>query len=254
MSWPGSGSSRCRTNRTLLGDALSAADIEAIAAVARQELAIAFEPFRVTLTDHRDARYSVRVVQELIDQRTKRKSWIAGQSYATQRLAAPGRSASSTSRRARCRMPRRRDPRGTDRGDRPRHRSQRRARIRPPVAAGHDEHPTKDTGSYEYCRPRDRSSTSARCIGTWPDHCWQNGLGAASGASAVRRAPSSRTNRVHLAVRSRPSALSAAICAQCRTSCSAMWNSSFRGESGNVPSDTTTSRGVLRSPAVRVGR
>ncbi len=35
----------------LLGGALSAADIEAIATVARQELAIAFASFRVTLTD-----------------------------------------------------------------------------------------------------------------------------------------------------------------------------------------------------------
>lgn len=66
---------------TRLGGALSAADIETIATVARRELTTAFQPFRVTFVDGRDARYRVRVVQELLDFRTKRKSWIAGKAF-----------------------------------------------------------------------------------------------------------------------------------------------------------------------------
>ena len=135
----------------LLGGALSAAEIEAIAAVARQELAIAFASFRVTLTDDRDARYSVRVVQELIDHRTKRKSWIAGQSYATRAFGGSGAVsfiyfASGAMSYA--------PPSAT--------RAELVAAIGRGIGrsaahefahqflAGHDEHPTKDMGSYEY--------------------------------------------------------------------------------------------------------
>lgn len=65
----------------LLGGSLTAADIDAIVRVAREELAIAFDGFRITLSDRRDARYRVRVVQELVSETMHRKTWIAGQTF-----------------------------------------------------------------------------------------------------------------------------------------------------------------------------
>jgi hypothetical protein len=67
----------------VLGGSLTAADIDAIVTVAREELAIAFEGFRITLSDRRDARYRVRVVQELVSATMHRKTWIAGHSFVT---------------------------------------------------------------------------------------------------------------------------------------------------------------------------
>ena len=64
-----------------LGGSLTAADIDAIARVAREELAIAFDGFRITLSDRRDARYRVRVVQELVSEAMHRKTWIAGHTF-----------------------------------------------------------------------------------------------------------------------------------------------------------------------------
>lgn len=63
------------------GEPLTAADLDTIAAVARAELAIAFQDFRITLSDRRDARYRVRVVQELVSAAMHRKTWIAGHSF-----------------------------------------------------------------------------------------------------------------------------------------------------------------------------
>ena len=65
---------------TLLGP-LSAADLTRIEEVARREVATAFAPFRVTLSDRRDARYRVRVMQELMDARMKRQNWVAGHAF-----------------------------------------------------------------------------------------------------------------------------------------------------------------------------
>jgi hypothetical protein len=64
-----------------LGGSLTAADLDAIAGVAREELAIAFDGFRITLSDRRDARYRVRVVQELVSATMHRKTWIAGHTF-----------------------------------------------------------------------------------------------------------------------------------------------------------------------------
>lgn len=68
---------------SVLGGPLTAADVDAIARVAREELANAFDGFRITLSERRDARYRVRVVQELVSQAMHRKTWIAGQAYAS---------------------------------------------------------------------------------------------------------------------------------------------------------------------------
>src|SRR5688500_18799272 len=60
------------------GGPLTAADLDAVARVAREELSIAFDGFRITLSDRRDARYRVRVVQEVVSEAMHRKTWIAG--------------------------------------------------------------------------------------------------------------------------------------------------------------------------------
>jgi hypothetical protein len=63
-----------------LGGALTAADMRVIEAVAREELAIAFRDLDVLLTDSREARYRVRVVQELFGNPMVRKFAVAGES------------------------------------------------------------------------------------------------------------------------------------------------------------------------------
>ena len=65
-----------------LGAPVTMADIEIIERVARSELARAFEGFPVTLSDRRDARYRVRVLQELLDHRHRRVVNLAGESRA----------------------------------------------------------------------------------------------------------------------------------------------------------------------------
>ena len=136
---------------TLLGGPLSSADIETIAAVARHELATAFAPFRVTLTDRRDTRYSVRVVQELLDHRTQRKSWVAGSSYAVRGFGgsgsvsfvyfAAGAMSYAPPAATRATLV---DAIGRGIGRSAAHEF---AHL---FLAGHDEHPTTDTASYEY--------------------------------------------------------------------------------------------------------
>jgi hypothetical protein len=66
----------------LLGGALTAADMETIEAVARAELAAAFQGLRIAITDRREGRYHVRVVQELLLPMTSRKIFVAGSSHA----------------------------------------------------------------------------------------------------------------------------------------------------------------------------
>ena len=67
---------------SLLGGALLANDMATIETVARAELAAAFQGLRISITDRRDVRYHVRVVQELLLPMTTRKIYVAGSSHA----------------------------------------------------------------------------------------------------------------------------------------------------------------------------
>lgn len=58
----------------MLGGPLTAADRRAIENVAREELAIAFRDFDVTLTGGPEARYRVRVTQNIFENRTRRRA------------------------------------------------------------------------------------------------------------------------------------------------------------------------------------
>lgn len=73
-----------------LGGSLTPADLDVIAHVARSELAAAFDGLRVTLSDRHDARYRVRVVQQLMDRRFRRDVAIAGESRAIPGLGGAG--------------------------------------------------------------------------------------------------------------------------------------------------------------------
>lgn len=74
----------------VLGGALNADDLRTIEATAREELETAFESFDIVISNRRDARYHVRVVQEVLDHRTKRKAWVAGQSHAMRGFGGSG--------------------------------------------------------------------------------------------------------------------------------------------------------------------
>ena len=69
-----------RFSSPLLGGPVTAVDLRVIETVARQELAIAFREFNVTLTDRKDARYRVRVAQTLREHRMRREAVVAGES------------------------------------------------------------------------------------------------------------------------------------------------------------------------------
>lgn len=135
----------------LLGGALLPADLDTIETVARGELAIAFQPFRVTLTDRRDARYRVRVIQELVDYRTLRKSWIAGRAFVTRGFGgsgevsfiyfASGAMTYSPSAATRAELI---EAIGRGIGRSAAH------EFAHQFLAGYNEHPTGDTASYEY--------------------------------------------------------------------------------------------------------
>jgi hypothetical protein len=73
-----------------LGAPVTVEDLETIARVARSELARAFLGLPVTLSDRRDARYQVRVVQELRDQRFRRNVAVAGESRAVSGFGGQG--------------------------------------------------------------------------------------------------------------------------------------------------------------------
>jgi len=66
----------------VLGGPLTANDLATIETVARAELAAAFQGLRIAISDRRDTRYHVRVVQEVLDSPLKRKTWVAGSSHA----------------------------------------------------------------------------------------------------------------------------------------------------------------------------
>lgn len=63
-----------------LGGPITADDLQVIAAVARSEISEAFRGLNITFSDRREARYRLRVVQELRDQRMRRFTWVAGAS------------------------------------------------------------------------------------------------------------------------------------------------------------------------------
>jgi hypothetical protein len=63
-----------------LGGPLTATEIAAIEAVARAELREAFRGLPISVSDRRDARYTLRVVQEVRDLRFRRPVGVAGAS------------------------------------------------------------------------------------------------------------------------------------------------------------------------------
>jgi hypothetical protein len=63
-----------------LGSPLTAAEIVTIQSVARRELRDAFAGLPIVVSDRRDARYTLRVVQEVRDLRFRRAVGVAGQS------------------------------------------------------------------------------------------------------------------------------------------------------------------------------
>jgi hypothetical protein len=65
-----------------LGAPITLAEMAVIESVARAELAAAFAGLNITFADNRDARFRVKVVQELRDQRFRRDVRIAGESRA----------------------------------------------------------------------------------------------------------------------------------------------------------------------------
>jgi len=73
-----------------LGGPLLPRDQETIHHVARAELAEAFEGLRVTVTDRQDARYRVRVVQQLRDPRFRGDVEVAGASRAISMFGGDG--------------------------------------------------------------------------------------------------------------------------------------------------------------------
>lgn len=63
-----------------LGDPISPQELTTIEAVAREQLIAAFEGFDVMVSDNRRARYRVRVVQRLREERFRREANVAGES------------------------------------------------------------------------------------------------------------------------------------------------------------------------------
>jgi len=73
-----------------IGGSVSANELATIEAIARSEIAKAFEPFQAPLTSNRNARYTVRVVQRLNDARMFRQVDVAGQSRAVSGFGGSG--------------------------------------------------------------------------------------------------------------------------------------------------------------------
>lgn len=74
----------------VLGGRLSPADLRVIENVARAELAAAFRDLDIALTDSRNARYRVRVVQDVFGNPMVRKSSVAGESRSIPLIGAFG--------------------------------------------------------------------------------------------------------------------------------------------------------------------
>lgn len=75
----------------VLAGSVTPHDLAIVEAVARAEIVAAFQDMNITVSDHRDARYRVQVVQELLDQRMRtRKVSVAGQSHVAKGLGGRG--------------------------------------------------------------------------------------------------------------------------------------------------------------------
>lgn len=81
---------RVAYDSTRLSGALTAAEIETIAAVARSEVTSAFDGFHINISDQRNTRYRVRVVQELREELSRRGMRVAGESRAASGLGGAG--------------------------------------------------------------------------------------------------------------------------------------------------------------------
>lgn len=73
-----------------LGDPISSAELATIESIARAEIATAFGRFDLTLSNNRQARYSVRVVPKVKDERLQRGGDVAGASRAMNGLGGSG--------------------------------------------------------------------------------------------------------------------------------------------------------------------
>lgn len=75
----------------VLGGAVTATDLATIEAVARAEIAAAFAGLHVAVSDRRDARYRIRVVQDVLDERHRfRKMSVAGESRGSRQYGGAG--------------------------------------------------------------------------------------------------------------------------------------------------------------------
>ena len=73
-----------------LSGAVTSSDLVVIEATARVEIADAFRAYPLTLSDRRDARYRVAVVQQILDRRLGRAGHAAGESRAITGLGGSG--------------------------------------------------------------------------------------------------------------------------------------------------------------------
>ena len=73
-----------------LGGPLTRSEIKTIESVAHAELREAFSGLPIVFSERRDARYTIRVVQELLDLRFKRPVGVAGQSRGIPGLGGSG--------------------------------------------------------------------------------------------------------------------------------------------------------------------
>jgi hypothetical protein len=73
-----------------LGGALTAEDLLIISSTAHAEIVRAFEGLSISVTNRRDARYQVRVVQQVRDHRFQRDVGVAGQSRGVPGLGGQG--------------------------------------------------------------------------------------------------------------------------------------------------------------------
>jgi hypothetical protein len=76
---------------TLIGGALTEADLATIDGVARAEIAQAFADLPIALTDSREARYRIRVVQDVRDERNRwLRMSVAGESRGSRHFGGAG--------------------------------------------------------------------------------------------------------------------------------------------------------------------
>ena len=120
-----------------LGDPISGTELAAIEAMARAEIATAFERFDVVVSDNRQARYHVRVVQQLREERFRRREAnVAGASRGVTGFGGSGAvNFEFLANGAMVFSPESGQPRRGDRGARPRHRPGGDSRVPSPAPA-----------------------------------------------------------------------------------------------------------------------